>query len=144
MTVKFLGEVPEDRVGEVAEIASAAGAASRAAVTSLTDVGAFLNLRRARVLWVGMDDPGGAFAALASSMEERFGVAGFRKEGRALHVHLTLARFHAPQPVEKELLEAGPYNFDRSPFDVAEIVLFRSRLSPKGATYEEISRFPLP
>lgn len=142
-TLKFLGEVPESRVRDVIEIVGQTATSSSASETRLTEIGSFPHARRARVLWVGLEDAGGVMASLAASMEEAFGKAGFRQEGRALHPHLTLARFRVPQPIEKEIASSGPFDFDRSPFTVGEIVLFRSRLSPKGATYEAIERFSL-
>jgi 2'-5' RNA ligase len=142
-TVKFLGEVPDDRLPEVCAILAAAGSASPPTTTSLTDVGAFPSLGRARVLWVGLDDPGGRLASLAAALETAFGEAGFRQESRALHPHLTLARIRAPIPIAGILEKAGPYAFDREPFDVSRIVAFQSRLSRAGADYEPVATIPL-
>lgn len=140
VTLKFLGEVADERLAEVTEIVSASASGAPATEARLTDIGSFPNARRARVLWVGLDDPQEVMASLASALEEEFGKAGFRKEGRKLHPHLTLARFRVPQPIEEELASSGPYEFDHSPFEIGQVVLFRSRLSPKGATYEPLER----
>lgn len=95
------------------------------------------------MLWVGVEDEGGVIASFAAGLEKAFGRAGFRQEGRALHSHLTLARFKIPQPVTEEIESCGPYDFDRTPFPVNEAVLFRSHLSPRGAAYEPLEKFPL-
>lgn len=143
VTLKFLGEVPEDRLPEVVEIAGTCGTASPPVGTRLTEIGSFPRGRRARVIWVGLEDDARVMALLAATLEEELGGAGFRKEGRDLHPHLTLARFRVPQPIEQEMGSSGPYEFDRTPFEVGEIVLFRSHLNPKGATYEPLEHFPL-
>lgn len=143
VTLKFLGEVGEERFPEVTEIVSSAANGGPATVSRLTDIGSFPNARRARVIWVGLEDVSGVMASLAVSMEEAFGKAGFRQEGRPLHPHLTLARFRVPQPIEEEIASSGPYEFDRTGFEIGEVVLFRSRLSPKGATYEPLEKTPL-
>jgi RNA 2',3'-cyclic 3'-phosphodiesterase len=142
-TVKFLGDVAGDRLPDVSSILAAAAATSLPAPTSLTDVGAFPSLGRARVLWVGLDDPEGRLASLAAALEGAFGKAGFRQESRVLHPHLTLARIRAPVPIDGIVEKAGPYAFDREPFDVSGVVLFQSRLSRAGAAYEPVAKFPL-
>jgi 2'-5' RNA ligase len=39
--------------------------------------------------------------------------------------------------------ELAGTRFEVSPFRVGELVLYRSHLSPKGARYEPLERFPL-
>lgn len=143
VTLKFLGEVAEEAVPEVRRIVEAAASESESVSACLTDVGSFPNSHSARVLWVGLEDAEGVMGRLASSMRDLFGAAGFRLEGSEFHPHLTVARFRVPQPVGEVLDEAEPLDFDRSPFDIAEIVLYRSRLSPKGAAYQPMERFHL-
>lgn len=143
VTLKFLGEVTEDRLAEVREIIDASALASTPTPTRLTDVGSFPSPKRARVLWVGLEDAQSVMAGIARSMEEAFTTAGFRREGRELHPHLTIARFRVTQLIEDVLLETGPFQLDRLPFEVGEIVLYRSHLSPKGATYEALEHFHL-
>jgi RNA 2',3'-cyclic 3'-phosphodiesterase len=142
-TLKFLGEVPDDRVGDVSSVLAAVCSASPSTTTSLTDVGAFPSLGRARVLWAGLEDPGSRMASLASALETAFGEAGFRQESRDLHPHVTLARIRAPIPIAAIVEKAGPYAFDRAPFPVGRLVLYRSHLSRSGAAYEPVETFPL-
>lgn len=142
-TVKFLGEVADDRLGDVSSVLAAVCSRSPSTTTSLTDLGAFPSLGRARVLWVGLTDPGGRLAALADALETAFGEMGFRQESRALHLHVTLARIRAPIPIAAVVEKAGPYTFDREPFAVDRLVLYRSHLSRSGATYDPVATFPL-
>lgn len=143
VTLKFLGEVPEGRLEEVRAIAASVCRGSRPTVSRLTELGVFPSLRRARVLWVGLEDPGGILASAAAALEEAYGRAGFRQESRAWHPHLTVARLRVPGPVGPSLEEADVASLDPSPVEVGEVVLFRSHLSPRGATYEALERFPL-
>jgi 2'-5' RNA ligase len=142
-TVKFLGEVPDARLSEVRALTGRAAAASTPATTALTGVGAFPSLGRARVLWVGLSDDGGRLAALASALEEGLGHAGFRRESRPLHPHLTLARLRVQVAVGRVLEEAGPFGFDREPFAVGSVALYRSRPGRTGSVYEVVGEFPL-
>jgi 2'-5' RNA ligase len=142
-TVKFLGEVADDRFEEVSSVLTGVCSASTSTTTSLTDVGAFPSLGRARVLWAGLADPEDRIASLATELEKSFGMLGFRQESRALHPHVTLARIRVPVSIAAIVQKAGPYDFDREPFPVDRVVLYRSHLSRSGAAYEPVGTFPL-
>lgn len=143
VTMKFLGEVPDEHIGEVVQIAGEAARRTDPVTTTLTEMGAFPRLSKGRVLWVGVDDPDEALTYLAARMEKKFGKAGLRQESRRLHPHLTLARLRTPAPLAEVVEESGPYRFEKAPFEAGELVVFRSHLSPKGATYEALERVPL-
>jgi 2'-5' RNA ligase len=140
VTLKFLGATPEERLAEVTGIVEQAASASEPAQTRLTGLGAFPGVRRARVLWVGLDDPGGVLAGLARALEEGFVPHGFPAERRPWTPHLTVARLKVPAAVALEPDRAG---LDEQPFEVGEMVLFRSHLRAAGATYEALERFRL-
>jgi len=143
VTLKFLGEVPDERVAEVTEIGVASARRSGILVTHLTGVGSFPSRTTTRVLWVGLHDPDDEMAHLAARLEKKLGNAGFRQESRKLHPHLTLARFRVPERIAEVIESSGPYDLDRASFEVGEAVLFRSRLSRAGASYEAIERWRL-
>jgi len=139
VTLKFVGSVAEERLETVsAAVAAVAAGSAGPAEVRLTGLGAFPTARRARVLWVGLEEPDGVLAAAASALEERFRAEGFPAEARPWRPHLTLARLRLPAPVE---LPAG--GIGAEPFTVGELVLFRSHLHPSGAVYEALGRFPL-
>jgi 2'-5' RNA ligase len=91
------------------------------------------------VFWVGLIDERG-MAALAAELDRRL-ERDFPPEKRAFTAHLTIARLNPPAPVEAAELERT--EVEASPFRVGELALFRSHLSPKGARYEPLERFPL-
>ena len=140
VTCKFLGATAEERLAEVMGVVEQAASASQPARTSLQDLGAFPGFRRARVLWVGLDDPGGLLAALARTLDEGFAPHGFRAEGRPWTPHLTVARLKVPAALS---LEPGQTHLDKQPFEVGRVVLFRSHLKAGGAVYEPLAGFPL-
>lgn len=156
VTLKFLGEVPEAQLDEVQEVLMDAVARVDRFSTQLTAAGAFPNLRRPRVLWMGLSDEGHSFRNLAGRMDRKFEKAGFVSENRPFRPHVTLARFrdpgggairNSPDTPANQLLDLiqeleGP-NIDRSPFPVDDLILFRSHLSPKGSIYEQMMRLPL-
>ena len=141
LTLKFLGGAPSDRLEAITTTCTMVAAGRRPARIAPTALGAFPSRTRVRVLWIGLDDPDGLLAALAADLDRAFEPLGFPAEGRAYTPHLTLARFKLPVP-----LRSGFPEIDTSgvkPFEVEDIVLFRSHLSPKGARYEVMAVFPL-
>jgi 2'-5' RNA ligase len=141
LTLKFLGWTPSERLEEVAG-AIAAVAARHAPVTlRVTGVGGFPSLRRARVLWAGVDDPDAKLPALVKDLDEALERLGWAAEARAFTPHLTLARFRSPARLEGALPpEPVP---PLEPFEVSRLVLFRSRLQRSGARYEPVLDWPL-
>jgi 2'-5' RNA ligase len=140
LTLKFLGWVdPEQREEITARIAAVAGA-GEAGTVRLRGLGAFPSARRARVLWVGLEDPGGVLGGLADALDSALEPLGFEIEKRGFTPHLTLARFKPPASVEGVM---DVVRVPESSFDVDHLALYRSRLHPKGASYEVLEAFPL-
>lgn len=141
LTLKFLGATPVDMLEAVTSTCAMVATGRGPARLALTELGAFPSRTRIRVLWVGIDDPSGLLTLLADDLDRAFEPLGFASEGRAYTPHLTLARFKLPVP-----LKSGFPAIDTSDigsFELSEITLFRSHLSPKGARYEAIDAFPL-
>ena len=142
VTLKFLGWTWPRLVEDVGRAVGAAAGGSGPFETSVTDVGALPSPRRARVLWVGLEDPGERFAQMVKQLDHLL-ATHFKVETRAFTPHLTLARVNPPQDVRA--VAAGPLGSPVSspPFVVDRLVLYRSHLSPKGATYEPLAEAPL-
>ncbi len=140
VTLKFLGWVPETSRDAISSICTGVAAAHPRTEIALTDIGAFPNERRPRVLWVGIDDPSHVLEGLARDLDESFEGLGIAREDRPYTPHLTLARFKLPVKGHGELPQLG---LDLPAFVVDRIELFRSILSPKGARYESIEEFAL-
>jgi RNA 2',3'-cyclic 3'-phosphodiesterase len=141
LTLKFLGEVPDPKVKEVCGRLKALGQFEAFSV-QLKGFGFFPDARRPRVLWVGVETLA-SLNRLAGQVEEAMQGIGFAREDRAYRPHLTLARFRVPQPQPalQALLVQEPEQ-ELGNFEVSEFYLFESKLSPKGAEYRKIERFP--
>jgi 2'-5' RNA ligase len=140
LTLKFLGSTPAPKVPDVKEALAGVAADLAPGRIALTSLGAFPTPRRARVLWIGVDDPAGLLTGLAYGLDRALAPLGFKVEERTYHPHLTLARFKVPRALPEQLPDAAA---GLAPFEVDEMVLFRSRLHPKGARYEVVEAFPL-
>ena len=141
ITLKFLGWVDAGVVDEVADTLASVASLHEPSTITLAELGAFPSERRARVLWVGLDDQAGLLAALAGDLESALVPLGVEAEKRGFTPHLTLARFKPPASIAGVLSE-GP-RVAPSQFDVGHLALYRSHLHPKGASYEVIGTIPL-
>jgi 2'-5' RNA ligase len=140
LTVQFLG--PLARLAPVSD-ALAAAAGERAPFTfRLGGAGAFPKPGRARVVWMGAATGGPELGALATAVGAALAPIGYEPDRRELHPHLTLARLKAPDDVRDVLAALGADPVGEA-FTVSELVLYESRLSPKGPTYTALERFPL-
>jgi 2'-5' RNA ligase len=142
ITVKFLGRTWPRLVEWVHESCRGAAGEIRSFRVGLRGLGMFPGPSRARVLWAGLDDPDGGLGALASALDRRL-EREFPPEKRGFSAHLTVARFNPPIPMRDHAEELKDTEIEASPFRVGELVLYRSHLSPRGARYEPLERFPL-
>ena len=140
VTLSFLGEVKEERLEDLEPaLAGAAGSVPGPIPTGVEGSGAFPSARRARVLWVGLEDGAGRLAALAAAVASALEPLGFPPEKRLWAAHLTLARFRVPGNAAALLETAVP----ALRFEVAEATLFRSRLARPAPRYEPLRLFSL-
>lgn len=144
LTLQFLGAVPEERLGALRGALAAAAGEARPLALELKGAGGFPSARRPRVLWAGVGGEVEALAGLAAEVGRRLAPLGFPPEDRLLSPHLTLGRAREGRGApglggalaQVAGLEAAPWRADA-------LVLYRSHLSPAGALYEAIDRFPL-
>jgi 2'-5' RNA ligase len=141
LTLKFLGEISDAKVRQVCGSLKDLGWFEGFAI-GLKGFGFFPDARRPRVFWVGVEAPAG-LRQLAEQVEGAMGRIGFAREERAFRPHLTLARFREPQPqpaLQALITQLGEQELGN--FEVSEFFLFESKLSPQGAEYRKVERFP--
>jgi 2'-5' RNA ligase len=141
VTLKFLGATWPRLLDEVRGAVRNVALASRVFETGLTAFGVFPTPSRARVMWAGLSDADGLFRQMVGLLDESLSTH-FEPEKRSFTPHLTVARLNPP----RDLREAAGFigtPIASEPWAVAELVLYRSHLSPKGATYEALDRFSL-
>jgi 2'-5' RNA ligase len=141
VTLKFLGEISDDQVRQVTEALTQLTPFASFSI-AVKGFGFFPDARRPRVFWVGLEAPP-ALSELADGVESRMEKLGFAREERSFTPHLTLARFKVPRPqpaLQALLTQQGEPSLGQ--FQVSEFFLFESKLSPRGAEYRKIARFP--
>jgi 2'-5' RNA ligase len=145
ITLWFIGEVSDDRARSIHD-ALAPSFPLPPFWIRLAGFGAFPAAGAPRVLWMGLVEGLDRLRALHAETGRRLAPLGFEPEHREYAAHLTLARVKDGPPRAtnarfRQLLRDAPANGGRS--RVTAVTLFRSRLSPKGATHEPSLRVPL-
>jgi 2'-5' RNA ligase len=141
LTLKFLGEISDEQALQCTE-ALAGCVPFEPFSVEVSGFGFFPDTLRPRVFWAGVQAPPD-LSRLAEQAETAMEKVGFAREQRAYSPHLTLARFKIPrpQPALRALVERQvEMNLGR--FEVTEFFLFESKLSPHGAEYRKVARFP--
>jgi 2'-5' RNA ligase len=143
LTLFFLGPaVPRDRLAPIADALGAIAEETAPFEIAARGVGAFPNLARPRVIWVGLH--GDALAGLAARVAEAARRCGFAPERRAYSPHLTIGRvrlFRSPGRLRRALNEAADSSFGVS--RIERVMLYRSEPGPQSSIYQELAAFPL-
>ena len=143
LTLKFLGEIPQTRVGGLSRAATLAVEGFSPFKIIVEGVGAFPAHGPPKVLWIGISDPTRKLNELYERLEEECAKEGFTKEQRPFHPHLTLARLRKPQGARTLAAAHKEMPFAAIEVDVSELLVIRSELSSEGSKYSVISRHVL-
>lgn len=144
ITLWFIGEVLDERATAILR------AIDRPFETDSFDLhvagaGAFPPSGSPRVLWLGVRSGADSLRRLHGEIAGRLQALGIAPERRPYSSHLTIARVKNVRGGDyrrlRTLLAETPADAGRCRVDA--VTLFRSRLSPKGATYEPLLRVPL-
>jgi RNA 2',3'-cyclic 3'-phosphodiesterase len=144
MTLQFLGEVPGGRIGAIEQALRQAAASARAFNLGVGGLGAFPNVRRPRVLWVGLTGDTDAALSLAAAVSANLAPLGFKPD-KPFSPHMTIARVRegtSPAqlaPISRILSLTDDTLPAPSTFRVEGISLMQSRLQPGGSAYTRVA-----
>ncbi len=142
-TLRFLGDMSEERVAKIAEAASGVWESAQPGQVVLRGIGAFPNPRSPRVVWVGVVEGaevlGGLEKALSAALEK---AVRFPREKRAFSPHLTIGRVRVQR--RDPGLEAAIGRLadaEAGTFAVKQFVLYQSILGPGGSVYQVLRTY---
>ncbi len=153
LTLQFLGEVEPAQVDAILAAlktvthgdgdGTAPGSRLQLPTLSLAPVGAFPNMRRPQVLWMGLAGDIDLLKRLQQVVVGAMEPLGFVPEKRNFHPHLTLGRVRreatsAYQQALSEALQNLPPPRSLS-WQSGPPILFQSTLRPSGAVYTRLS-----
>lgn len=138
LTFHFLGDIDPGKISELdAVMEEAAGKISPFRVR-FQGLGAFPQLKRPRVFWVGLE-AGEEIHTLHHELGRGLKRLRYRVESREFRPHLTLARvrsFDGLGPLIREFTDGREREFGEG--EIREVVLYRSELKPGGAEYSSL------
>jgi RNA 2',3'-cyclic 3'-phosphodiesterase len=138
LTLKFLGEVESNKIEPISQVIQAESQRIEPFELSAGGVGAFPNLRRPRVVWIGLQAPQ-VLSDLTAAIDRGTQQLGFPGEDRPFSPHLTLGRVSQnASPAEVQSIVQVLSNAkigSLGSFTVNQVTLFRSDLQPNGAVY---------
>jgi 2'-5' RNA ligase len=145
LTVKFLGDIPEELIIPLREAIAGALNHHRILQIPLDRLGVFPRLQQPRVLWIGPPEPWEAsgeaarLAAVHGAVEACCATLNLASDPRPLSAHLTLARIKAGHRAAAQVLARSGV-MDRLPLAVGSLAvdaisLMRSELKPSGSVY---------
>lgn len=146
LTLKFLGEVDSGLVEPLrAALQEATAGMDKAAFPLRLDgLGVFPNRREPRVIWAGVGGDLETLVEVQGRVDDAAAALGLARERRAFRPHLTLGRVRdgvtpaARRELGSVVAEQGPAVAAAYAWDVEEISLIRSVLTPQGAVYSAL------
>jgi 2'-5' RNA ligase len=141
-TLKFLGSLEESLLAAIREALAETAAGFEAFPITVAGLGVFPNLKRPRVVWVGLRGP--ELAVLAAAVERAVEPLGFAPESRPYRPHITLGRVTGKRGWGRleDLLRAH-WSDDLGSCTIDEIVAYRSHLQRGGSIYTKLWSIPL-
>jgi RNA 2',3'-cyclic 3'-phosphodiesterase len=144
ITLWFIGEVDDARGARIADALKPPFAVAPFTLRA-AGFGAFPASGPPRVFWIGVTAGMEPLRDLHRQLEARLTPLGFEPDRRSYSAHLTIARVkdvpRGASPRIRGMLADTPA--DAGATGITAVTLFRSRLSPKGSTYEPLLRVPL-
>ncbi len=142
LTLRFLGNrVPLEIIEQMGHGLRSIADATAPFIVQARGAGAFPSMNRPRVIWIGLVD--GQLVPLAAEVEALSIKCGFEPQRRPFTPHLTIGRVRNPTRnprMRQELEAAADLDFGCCPIEF--MTLYRSHLSPRGATYEALATLP--
>ena len=138
LTLRFLGELPEEKIGLVRQALTQVAEAHQPFTLSVEGLGMYPHAKQPRTIWLGIQ---GAKPTLSlhTQIENALEGINLEKENRPFNPHLTLARIRARTDRKTahqigQTLSAFKVG-SLGAFEVRQIHLIESKLTPQGPIY---------
>ncbi len=145
LTLKFLGDVPEEDVADVCRHVERACDGVESFPISIEGLGAFPDDDRPRVIWAGVGEGQEELCELHGRIERELKKMRFPEERQTYRPHLTLGRKKHRGRYDPAMVAAIRENapFYAGDFMVQQIVVYASYLDKRGPSYTPMARVNL-
>ena len=144
VTLKFLGNVHEDAISDVCTAVDNAAQLFSPFDLSISGLGAFPSVSRARIVWVGTKNGRDQLIALATAVDKNLAQLGFEREDKDFKAHITIGRVKTSRSLGK--LAEGIREIDASDMGtqrVVSVAVMQSELLRDGPVYSPLSESKL-
>lgn len=139
LTIKFLGDVKLKNIEALTNLMSNLFKDTKSIKTDLTQLGAFPNSNRPRIVWIGLKDATQEIARLAKTIDKELGSIGFKKDPKPFTPHITIGRLRSPRNVIHLSQAISEFHLPENHTEhLNRIVLFKSTLTPQGPIHESL------
>ncbi|MBI5184852.1 MAG: RNA 2',3'-cyclic phosphodiesterase [Nitrospinae bacterium] len=144
LTIKFLGNVEEEKIGPIGKALEKAIGGARAFSMNINEVGVFPNIKFPRVIWMGVDEPTRTLINLENRISAEMETLGFPKEEKKFTPHITLGRIKSHKGKNKlmEIIQSQRMLYCDEAL-VEDVKLYKSELKPTGAVHSVLASFSL-
>jgi len=144
VTIKFLGDVPDEQIGDIIASLTAVAASATRAHAFVAGLGAFPSNVRPRVVFADLGRGRDALTRLCTDVAGVLEPLGFAPERRPPHPHVTLARVEGttPRGPLTRWLEELPAE-EYGPVADEALILYESQLTAHGAIYQPLATLPV-
>jgi 2'-5' RNA ligase len=146
LTLKFLGNVQAENLPALTDVLNIAAGSFHQFEFQVSKVGVFPNLRKPRIIWVGIQSPQDLFD-LQKAIDLSTRPLGYPREDRPFSPHLTVGRisqYASNQEISAVSDTLASFQVGMlGVVNVTAITLFRSQLLPMGAVYTPLSEVKL-
>lgn len=138
VTVKFLGDVPDDDVGSVTEALRVGAARSKPFPMTVQGCGCFPSRGLVRIVWAGAVDDSGAMVETARAINSELQAVGFSSEARPWGAHITIGRVREDRSGGRLRTVVDAARLAPVSQRVDSVALMSSVLSSGGARYAPV------
>lgn len=146
LTLKFLGEIEENQLEAINQAIEETAKNKPKYLITLSGLGVFPDLKRPRIIWIGIKDQNNATKLITEELEEKLEKINIPKEERKFLGHITIGRVKSGLNKDKLAEKLETLNIDLAKdmgFIADKITLFKSTLGPKGPAYETLKEVTL-
>ena len=137
ITLRFLGEIKQERVQEIIEQMKQIQFARFTA--DFRGLGVFPGLHRPTVIWIGIEKGAEELSRIFETLEQGLKALGVRPDSKGFTPHLTIARVKSGRnraELVRTISELRDVEFGS--MNVDSVRLKKSTLTPKGPIYEDL------
>lgn len=138
LTARFLGDTDPKIIQPIVELIQSTCEKFGPVQATVERIGGFPNLKRPRVLWVGLSELADNLTPIVQELQNGLRGLGISPDEKRFKAHLTLARIKQPLGLERFLEELERFKFEPIQITFDRMELIESILTPQGPIYKTL------